>query len=209
MPEVRGTAETANFAGVSQERINTVRDGLSISDGRFNSGVFSTTFIDPDLVGEIRIILTPVDAEMGRGNGQVIINTRSGTNRFSGAAQWDIRNSGLNPNTWSNNNDIDANTGAWSPTEPYWSNTHHISLSAGGPIFKNKTFFYALWDQQLQYQRNVVTASVMTDAARNGIFRFYPGWVNGNATQNTNVSSTTSPASWGRPGRCCISWGTR
>jgi hypothetical protein len=37
----------------------------------------------------------------------------------------------------------------------------------------------------------------MTDAARNGIFRFYPGWVNGNATTNTNVTSTTTPAGVG------------
>jgi len=197
MPGVRGAVENANFAGVSEERINTVRDGLSVSDGRFASGVFSTTFINPDLVGEIRIVLTPVDAEMGRGNGQVIINTRSGTNRFSGAAQWDIRNTALNPNTWANNHDVDAVTGGWNPTEPNWSNTHHYTVSAGGPIIKNKTFFYALWDQQLQYQRNVVTASVMTDAARNGIFRFYPGWVNGNAGQNTTISSTTTPTGVG------------
>ena len=52
MPGVRGDAENAVFAGVSEERINTVRDGLSVSDGRFQSGVFSTTFINPDLVGE-------------------------------------------------------------------------------------------------------------------------------------------------------------
>ena len=197
MPGVRGNAEDANFAGVGDMAINTVRDGLSVSDGRFASGVFSTTFINPDLVGEIRIVLTPVDAEMGRGNGQVIINTRSGTNKYSGAAQWDIRNTALQPNTWGNNNDLDPVTGAWSPTEPNWSNTHHYTVSFGGPIVRNKTFFYALWDQQLQYQRNVVTASVMTDAARNGIFRFFPGWVNGNSTTNTTVSSTTSPAGVG------------
>jgi hypothetical protein len=152
--------------------------------------VFSTTFVNPDLVGEIRIILTPVDAEMGRGNGQVIINTRSGTNRFTGSAQWDIRNSGLDPNTWGNNNDIVD--GAWSPTQPNWSNTHHYTASYGGPIIRNKTFFFALWDQQLQFQRSVVTANTMTPQARNGIFRFFPGWTNGNATSNTTVSSTTN-----------------
>jgi hypothetical protein len=47
------------------------------------------------MIGEIKLILTPVDAEMGRGNGQVQITTRSGTNRFSGAAVWSIRNSAV------------------------------------------------------------------------------------------------------------------
>src|SRR5688572_4719640 len=191
MPGVRGDTDNPVFAGVSEERINTVRDGLSVSDGRFQSGVFSTTFINPDLVGEVRIVLTPVDAEMGRGNGQVIITTRSGTNRFTGSAQWDIRNSGLNPNTWSNNNDVNDNN-EWTPTQPNWFNTHHYTVSYGGPIIRNKTFFFALWDQQLQYQRNVVTASVMTPQARNGIFRFFPGWTNGNASTNLNVTSTTN-----------------
>jgi hypothetical protein len=48
-----------------------VRDGLSVTDGRFNNGIFSTTTINPDLVGEVRLILTPFDAELGRGNAQV------------------------------------------------------------------------------------------------------------------------------------------
>src|SRR5436190_10619554 len=155
LPGVRGGAGNVatTMAGVGGDSINTVRDGLSVSDGRFESGVFSTTFINPDLVGEIKVILAPVDAEMGRGNGQVIISTRSGTNKYSGTAQWDIRNTALNPNTWNNNRNVGLD-GAWSPTVPNWSNTHHVSLSYGGPIVKNKTFFFALWDQQLQYQRN-------------------------------------------------------
>jgi hypothetical protein len=187
MPGVRGDT----FAGVDQMSVNTVRDGLSVSDGRFNSGVFSTTFINPDLVGEIRIILTPVDAEMGRGNGQVIINTRSGTNRYSGTASWDVRNTALNPNSWANNNNVNA-AGQWEPTQPNWSNTHHYTVSYGGPIIRNKTFFFALWDQQMQYQRNLVTASVMTEPARNGIFRFFPGWENGDAEEDLDIDSTTN-----------------
>ena len=54
------------FAGAAANTLNTVRDGISVSDGRFNNGLFSTTTINPDLVGEIRLILTPVDAEIGQ-----------------------------------------------------------------------------------------------------------------------------------------------
>jgi hypothetical protein len=42
--------------------------------------------LTPDLVGDIRQTLTPVDAEVGRGNGQVQITTRSGTNLYPGLA---------------------------------------------------------------------------------------------------------------------------
>src|SRR4029453_4533921 len=108
----------------------------------------------------------------------------SGTNRFTGAAVWNIKNSALNANTWSNNNNLDF-FGAWSPNQPNWQNNHQYSLSLGGPIVRNKTFFYVLWDQQINYQRNLTTASVMTDTARQGIFRYNPGLTNGNAESDT------------------------
>jgi hypothetical protein len=164
------------FAGQASNTVNTVRDGLSVTDGRFNNGVFSTTTINPDLVGEIRLILTPVDAELGRGNAQVQIFTRSGTNRFSGAAVWNIRNSALDPNTWVNNQTINPTTGQ--PATRDWFNNHDYVLSYGGPIQKNKTFFYALWEQNIHKERTLVDGNVLTDTARLGISpaaRVYPG----------------------------------
>ena len=40
------------FAGTPAATVNTTRDGISVTDGRFNNGVYSTTTINPDLVGE-------------------------------------------------------------------------------------------------------------------------------------------------------------
>jgi len=77
---VNGTGATANFAGIAAGSINTVRDGLSVSDGRFVNGVFCDDGHQSGPGWRIKIILAPVDAEMGRGNGQVIVTTRSGTN---------------------------------------------------------------------------------------------------------------------------------
>jgi hypothetical protein len=126
-----------------------MRDGRSVTDGRFSiNGVFGTTTMTPDLVGEVRLVLTPVDAESGRGNAQVQIFTRSGTNRFSGSAVWNVRNTALDPNTWLNNHTIDPNTGK--PAQRNWYNNHEYSIAYGGPIKKNKTFFYALWEQNRQ-----------------------------------------------------------
>jgi hypothetical protein len=172
---------TLTFAGVGQISLNTTRDGISVSDGRWNNGADASTRLNPDMVGEIRLLLSPVDAEFGRGNSQLQIQTRSGTNRYSGSAVWNIRNSALDANTWTNNSTVDPQTGQWKPTPPNWYNNHQYTLSYGGPIVKNKTFFFVLWDQQINYQRNLVTASVMTDPARQGIFRYFEGWNPGNA----------------------------
>ncbi len=87
---------------------------------------------------------------------------RSGTNQFRGAATWNIRNSALNANTWDNNR-LDTN--------PVWYNRHQSTASLGGPIIKNKTFFFALYDRQDQLQKQS-TDSVVLDAA--GTARHFP-----------------------------------
>ena len=56
---------------------------------------------------------------------------------------WNVRNSAFDANTWNNNNDLDPVTGQWSPTAPDWHNVHNIVGSYGGPIVRNKTFFFA------------------------------------------------------------------
>lgn len=185
MAGVRGATlgEGTTFAGVSTSMVNTVRDGLSVQDGRYANGVGSTTQVHPDMVGEFRVILSPVDAELGRGNGQVQILTRSGTNAFHGSALWNNRNSKLDANTWQNNRQIV--NGVWSPAPPTWINRNQLTGSLGGPIIKNKTFFFTLWDQQFERQRLTARPVVLTDCARIGIFRYWEGWANGNTQQVT------------------------
>jgi hypothetical protein len=98
--------EAVTLAGIPASNVSTVRDGIMVQDTRWPGGINSATVINPDLVGEIRLILAPVDAELGRGNGSVQISTRSGTNRYSGAATWSVRNNALDADTWSNNRTI-------------------------------------------------------------------------------------------------------
>ncbi len=196
------------IGGLGIDSINVTRDGLTLTDQTFSAqggtldgqgGFFnptaysgdtrqlSTTTINPDLVGEIRLILSPVDAELGRGNSQIQIQTRSGTNRFTGSAVWNIQNTALNANTWGNNND--TVNGVWTPTQPDWRNNNQYTISFGGPIIRNKTFFYALWDQNISNTRQLQQNRVLTDEARNGIFRFWEGWVADSGDPANNPTS--------------------
>src|SRR5262245_43678617 len=206
MPGVRGGiySSTTTFAGISASAVNTTRDGLSVQEGRYAYGIGSTTLINPDMVGEFRVILAPVDAETGRGNGQVQIITRSGTNQFRGSAVWNIRNSGLDANTWVNNKR--GVRGVWSPSQPNWQNENEYSVNLGGPIRKNKTFFFFLWDQQIERDRTQMRPVVLTDCARNGIFRYWESYQNGNINQVTSGLGTANPIiptvdSFGNPAR--------
>jgi hypothetical protein len=78
--------------------------------------------------------------------------------------------------------------------KPTWFSNYHPTFSYGGPIIKNKTFFFALFDGQKNFQRTLVTGTTLTDTARNGVFRYFDNWNNGNAgvtvTGNTAGSTT-------------------
>jgi hypothetical protein len=164
-------ANNTTFAGVPASAVNVQMDGTTVNDVRFPTGINTPTRVNPDMVGEFKMILSPVDAETGRGNAQVQIATKSGTNSYHGNAVWNVQNTALDPNTWDNNR-----TGA----SPPWRNLHEISGSVGGPIIKNKTFFFALFDGQISKRREPYNAMSLTPCARKGIFRFWDGWNNGN-----------------------------
>src|SRR5262245_16512294 len=182
-----------SFAGLEGfGTTNIQRDGVDAAGGaRWTANALTATHMSPDLIGELKIVVAPVDAEQGRGNAQLQFLTRSGTNKFRGSAVWNVRNSALDANTWSNNNDIDPRTGKWSPTAPDWHNVHNLVLSYGGPIVRNKTFFFALYDQALVNIRTTQNPVVLTPCARRGVFRYYDGWNNGNALQVTQAGTTT------------------
>jgi hypothetical protein len=196
LPGVRVNADgvSGSFAGLTAfGTVNVQRDGVDAAGGtRWGSNALTATYMSPDLIGEVRMIVAPVDAEMGRGNAQIQFLTRSGTNQFHGSGVWAIRNSALDANTWNNNRQVDPRTGAWKPTQPDWANNHQLSGSIGGPIVKNKTFFFALWDSLLVNGRTTPNALVLTPCARNGIFRYYDNWNNGNAIDQT-VRGTATP----------------
>src|SRR5215831_4069972 len=207
--------QLATINGLDLNSVNVTRDGVTTNDTRFSAagdvtagvaiphggsvGVMSPTTINPDLVGEVRLVLSPIDAELGRGNSQIQIQTRSGTNNFNGSAFWNVQNSALNGNTWDNNRQVDPRTGAWSPLKPNWRNVHEYTVAYGGPILKNKTFFYALWDQNISALRATINAHVLTKEARQGIFRFWEGWVGRSADPTNNPTSFVTGAANANP----------
>jgi hypothetical protein len=187
---------STTFAGVTADNVSIVRDGIQVQDNRYPNGINSVTTINPDLVGEVRLILTPVDVEIGRGNGTIQYSTRSGTNRYTGSAVWTVRNTALDPNSWTNNRNqapITPGGPAGLPLQPNWTNINQGTVSFGGPIIRNKTFFFGLFDMNMNRSRALSTFPVLTPCARLGIFRYFNGWNNGNITTQANTTSLTTP----------------
>src|SRR5438093_4576551 len=185
---VFGANET-KFAGVSARDVNVQRDGVSVGGERWPTGINTATELHPDLVGEVKMILAPVDAEMGRGSGQVQIQTKSGTNQFHGGGVWSAKNSILDSNVWENNRTVNPFTGE-SVARP-WRNFHQATGNLGGPMVRNKTHFFVLYDQKWVRTREAVNPVVLTPCAQRGIFRYYDNSTNGNSLAATNAGSTT------------------
>jgi len=160
MPGVTGTGNAdSTFAGITANasaNVSIAMDGVTMNTGRHTQGLKPTFFVNPDMIDEMRVVVAPVDAE-GRGAAQIQMRAKSGTNQFHGAATWNIRNSALNANSWSNNR---------LGNPPLWYNRHETTESVSGPIIKNKTFFFVLYDRNDQAQKEVTSAAVLTPLAR-------------------------------------------
>jgi hypothetical protein len=168
-----------NVSGTRRGSLAISLDGVNVQDQRLNQGVSSPIFMSTDKVAEFRLISSPADAEYGRGSAQIQMLTRSGTNRVRGSLFWTHRNTVLNANNWFNNQrGDDPVTGRpLSPRDTLIRNQYGGRV--GGPIRRNRTFFHFVYDGQKIRERNAVTQTVLTETARQGIFRFFPGARNG------------------------------
>jgi len=179
-----------SIAGVAATNINVVRDGISVNEVRNNTGISGASNINPEVVGEMKILLSSVDAELGRGAGQILVQTRSGTNAWHGAVVWNVQNSVLDA--------VDFSVKRRA-TVPSWRNMNNYTASLSGPIIKNKTFFFVNWEQQFARERERYNAKSMTSCARRGIYRYLTsddsyvkgGWIP--AAMNSNNAYNLGP----------------
>jgi Carboxypeptidase regulatory-like domain len=129
----------------------------------------------PDLLNETNYVIQPsvealeefkvqtnaYSAEFGRGNGAIINATiKSGTNQFHGSAYEFLRNEKLDAKNFFD----DPN----SPIAPYKQN--QFGFTIGGPIVRNRTFFFADYEGLRIRQAQTLTSFVPTAAQRSGDF---------------------------------------
>ena len=173
-----------NFNGARSQSQNVSLDGVNIQEPRYNGGYGSnnlTTTNSVDRISEFRVSTAPADAESGRGLGQVQMIGKSGTNDLHGTVFEANRVTALSANDWFNN--LLGRTADGSLVAPRnFLIRNQFGAAAGAPIRKNKTFGFFLYEGQRQKTRSTVNTTVLTSAARQGQFRFFPGVRNGTAS---------------------------
>jgi hypothetical protein len=152
----RGFGAQISISGGRPSQNNYRLDGISINDYA-NSGPGSVIGINlgVDAIGEFSVLTSNYSAEYGKTSGGVInAVTRSGTNQFHGSAYSFFRNSAL-----------DARNYFDGPTPPPFSR-YQYGGSAGGPIWKNHTFFFGDFEAIRQNLSTTANAAVLSNAAR-------------------------------------------
>src|SRR6266851_1900113 len=185
LPSAAGTQGGGfNVAGARSQSNVFLLDGVSNIDTQVNSALGN--FRITDAVQEFAVQTSVATAEFGRGTGgQVNIVTKSGTNQFHGTAFEYLRNSVLDAADFFTN----KNKGTKNPLH-----RNQYGGTIGGPILKDRMFFFLSYEGFRQVAPTVSLTRVPTAAERatvtdpisKSLLQFWPAPTNLNAPAGTN-----------------------
>ena len=157
-PYINGNREQTN---------NFLIDGVDMNETVDNRIAYQPS---PDALAEISVETNNYAADVGNVAGAVISNViKSGANQFRGNVFEFYRNSDFDANTWANNR---------SGAKKAERTQHIFGATIGGPIIKNKLFFFADYQGTVLDQPGSTTASVAPAAWRTGdLSSLLPGTV--------------------------------
>jgi len=155
----------ANVNGASRSNNNTRLDGATVSYPWLPHIV---AYVPPvDAVEAVNIVTNSMDAEQGMAGGSAInVAIKSGTNEFHGSTHWFHTNSHMRARNF-------FNTTGGIPKNIL----NQGGYTFGGPIKKNKLFFFTDWERTIRREFRQAFRTVPTEGLRRGDFSFLPAAV--------------------------------
>jgi hypothetical protein len=152
---VRGQGSFAfNTGGGREETVNYLINGITLNDLAFASITFQPSI---GTVQEFKVDNSTFSSEHGQSSGAIVtIATRSGTNAFHGEAFEFFRNDALDARNFFN----------FTSHKPPPFKRNQFGGNLGGPIIKDKLFFFTSYEALRQRQRLDVNSLVLSDAQR-------------------------------------------
>ena len=175
--------------GARSDQSNLTLDGIDNNTQTLGYAFYGVLRPTRDSVDEFRVVTTSSNADSGRSSGaQVSVVTRSGTNRIHGSAYEYYRPTNTVANDWFNKQ---AEIQTDEPNVPghYLRNTFGASI--GGPIIKDKLFYFASYEADKIAQNQQVINEVPTGtSASPGLRQGYLTYVNAQGGTTTLTPST-------------------
>lgn len=151
--------------GAREQANNFLLDGVDNNDLAINQYAVA---VSTEAIQEFKVQASTYSAEFGRSGGaQINIATRSGNNRYHGVLYEYLRNANLDAKNFFDRP---------GPIPPFKRNQYGASF--GGPVIKDKTFFFFNWESARVRQSITRVATVPTPAMKTGDFSaLLPGTV--------------------------------
>ncbi|HXJ44480.1 MAG TPA: carboxypeptidase-like regulatory domain-containing protein, partial [Bryobacteraceae bacterium] len=150
--------------GNYQAQNNFIVDGVDNNQGTTNAQALSAQVVQPspDAIAEFKVQTNGYSAEFGRSAGAAInVVIKSGSNQRHGSAWYYNRDTSLAATPWSNNL-----IGAGKP-ELKW---HQFGGTFGGPIIKNKLFYFGDYEGFKRSFEDALLTTVPTEIEKTGVF---------------------------------------
>jgi hypothetical protein len=171
-----GSSRGATVNGLPQSAVNITLDGMNIQDNYAKSwdGMFTRVSPRLDAVEELSVgSAANNSSDSGQGGIQVRFVTRSGTNQFRGSAYYYLQDDKYNTNTWFNlHRNVDING---VPTVKPAQHNDQPGFRIGGPIVKDKAFFFVNYEWISSPTTLTLTPTVMSPSSEQGIFQYSGG----------------------------------
>jgi len=185
----------ASVAGLRQTAVNLTQDGINAMDNFVKtSSFFAITTPSLNSTAEFSITTGTVGSDAGRGAAQVNLVTKGGSNDYHGGVFYQHINESLNANGFFNN--FNGTPRPILRQKFYGGDiggpVYYPRFGEGGPTLwsgKDKAFFFFSFEAFRQNSGRANNRTVLTQEARNGVFR-YTG-TNG-AVQTVNLLTTSS-----------------
>jgi len=170
---VDGNADwrTGSVFGSRSNQGNVTLDGADVNDQYYQSAMQSVLPVPLDSVQEFRVTTNNPTADLGRSAGaQISLVTKQGSNDFHGSVYWFHRNDALASNGFFENQIAPPPGETKAAKAPL--KRHIYGASGGGPIVKNRAFFFFNWEGRRDSTGTPQDRQVPTDSFRDGVL-FY------------------------------------
>ncbi len=158
---VNGFGKKLSVVGQRWTSNSFLLDGADINDASGTSGSAAGTMAGVETVREFRVITNAYDAEYGHHTGAVVSAiTKSGTNQFHGSLFEFLRNEKLDAANFFDN--------SFGRVKPAF-HRNQFGGSLGGPVFKDKTFFFGSYEGLRERLGGTLVSNVPGRNMRNGI----------------------------------------
>jgi hypothetical protein len=164
--------DTRNGAvnGARSDQSNITLDGVDVNDQSNGYAFTSVLPVTQDSVQEFRVTTTNYGADQGQGSGaQVALVTKSGTNSLHGSVYEYLRNTITSANDYLVKQS-ELNIGL--PNKPLQLNRNIFGVSIGGPLRKDKLFFFANYEGTREREQQRAERVIPTPSLCQGIFQY-------------------------------------